>query len=560
MRLDIHKKVVYKGMQTTQGRIIFNNLLPKGYIEKFGFVNKPVTKKVLNEILENVYLYFNNHLKDTIARIQETALLYGTIFNRSLPLDDLQLPDDLKKKLKQIEKSEDMVKVTELIKEIAKEYKEYLKKIDSPLYDLFESKASKGKVEPMVVSKGIVRNIDGETQLIKSSLSDGFTPVEYFNSGNSARGGLADRVLNTSHTGYLERKLIYAASGALLSNDKDCRTQRTFDIVYSNKLKNLLIGRYFVDVNGKLNLITPSTIKLFSTGDVIKLRSPIYCKSKDICKTCYGKLSEKVNTKEIGVMAGQVLGERGTQVIMKSFHTGGTVEWKKINIFTLIHRFNSSYTLNQLKTLIDQKDYEIYTKTDIKVIFDKKIVQNVIDYQNKTITLDTANFRTLDKYNNILVWSFDESVIFAFDELKQEDIYYTFVVKSGGLIFKILPSANAVNYNYMRKIFEQSIPSDNEYQLYYRVLDVYSELGTVDSVHFETIISEICRDPDNPSNPYRYRNEFDKPPLIVSIKEIPYLNNAKLGLFFENPQKALEYGLVQEEERATSITNLVEKF
>jgi len=555
---DIYKEVKYKNITTTKGRLIFNKALPDNYEAKFGYINEPINSKLLNQILKRVYVYFNNSLYDTIQTLKMLSIAYSTVFTKSVPLGDMHLPPEIQKELNAVMKSNDLVWISGQLKELTKKYKDHLEKVKSPLFDLVESGSSKSKLEQLAIAKGLIKGVDNEPYIVKGNFSKGLTSSEFFESGNSARGGLADRVLNTAHTGYLERKLIYAGSCALLDNKQDCNTDKTLDLIYDTKYKDMLIGRYCVMDNNKLQLLTQESIKMFATGDKIKLRSPLYCTASNICKTCYGKLADKINSKNVGVIAAQVLGERGTQSIMRTFHTGGAVDYKKVNLFLQLSRFNPQYNISSIEALFAQDNYDVYCKTDTKLFLAKEKYKPMIDFSNKIIQMDTIDFFTIVPNGKVLRWILDEGCTIKFQEFEEEENYFSFVFKTKDLLLQFTPAISNINFVLMRQIFEQSVESISEVQLYYRVLDIYHSLGMMSSVHIETIISEICRDPDNISLLYRHSKKWDKPPYLASIKEVPYLNNPLLGLFFENPQKSIEYGLVTPESRESSILGLIE--
>jgi hypothetical protein len=127
-----------------------------------------------------------------------------------------------------------------------------------------------------------------------------------------------DRVLNTASTGYTSRKLAYLLNSVEIDPMlKDCGTKLTLDIKLDPDLIKRLKGRYVVR-RGKLEEFNPNEYK---NGDVVHLRSPIFCKSIKMCHTCYGKLLEVHKSPYAGIVAAQIVGERGTQLIMRSFHS-----------------------------------------------------------------------------------------------------------------------------------------------------------------------------------------------------------------------------------------------
>ncbi len=189
------------------------------------------------------------------------------------------------------------------------------------LYNLVESGSTKGWDQPIqiLVAKGVMADPTGKIlPPIKGSLSDGLTPTEYFNAAGGSRAGIIDRVINTEDTGYTARKLAFLLNSVELDwMLKDCGTELTLDIKLDSDIISRLKGRYVVR-RGKVEEFDPKNYKI---GSIVHLRSPIFCKSMKICHICYGKLLEIHKSPYVGVIAAQNIGERNTQLIMRSFHS-----------------------------------------------------------------------------------------------------------------------------------------------------------------------------------------------------------------------------------------------
>ena len=141
---------------------------------------------------------------------------------------------------------------------------------------------------------------------------------------------MVDRALNTATTGYLTRKLVYLLNSTEAHPTlKDCKTKRVLTLRLTKDYISRLSGRYILK-GGRPVLFKPEDYK---TGDIIKLRSPVYCQSNKVCHTCYGELLKRHKTPYIGILAGSSVGERGTQLIMRTFHTGGAATMAKHDMF-----------------------------------------------------------------------------------------------------------------------------------------------------------------------------------------------------------------------------------
>jgi DNA-directed RNA polymerase subunit beta' len=256
---------------------------------------------------------------------------FATIISPTITLDDIEIPKEIyemKEKLDKLPIEEADI----LLSKMEKMLVEHMK--NTGLSDLILSGAGKGWGQPMqiLVAKGIISDPKGRILTpIKGSFSDGLSTTEFFDASQGARKGLADRVLNTSSTGYLSRKLSYVLNTVELDlYKKDCGTKRTLKLKLDSDLIKRLIGRYVLK-GGELILFENGD---FKPGDIIELRSPIYCESKKICHTCYGELLKRHKTPYVGILASQILGERGTQLIMRTFHTGGAVTIKKKDVLS----------------------------------------------------------------------------------------------------------------------------------------------------------------------------------------------------------------------------------
>ena len=116
----------------------------------------------------------------------------------------------------------------------------------------------------------------------------------------------------------MTRKLLFVCAPVQADPyTKDCGTKRVLDIKLTDDIISRLGGRFIIDRNGRLVEFKSED---FNSGQMIKLRSPIYCKSQKVCQVCYGKLLKTLQSTYIGVHSAFVIGERGTQLIMKNFH------------------------------------------------------------------------------------------------------------------------------------------------------------------------------------------------------------------------------------------------
>lgn len=311
--------VKYRGELTTAGKAIFNYCLPPRYPYQKDIATRAVVGKILQTLSEKATPEL---FKATINKLRNQSFKWATITAPNMSLDQFELPKEIyqiKEKLKTSTPEQAQVLLEGAQKIVQKELK------DTGFGDLVEAGSTKGWGQPMqiLVAKGIIADPDGNVlDPIAGSFADGLSNEDFFKASQGARKGIIDRVINTADTGYMARKLAYLLNTVELSRDlKDCKTTGTLDLKLTADLAKRLTGRYVLK-GGTLMSFKEAKIKI---GEIIHLRSPIYCKSPKMCHACYGKLLERHKSPYVGILASMIIGERGTQLIMKTFHTGGAV-------------------------------------------------------------------------------------------------------------------------------------------------------------------------------------------------------------------------------------------
>ena len=368
-----------KVIETTVGRIIFNEILPDG----FPFVNEVLDKKKVSKLISKIYDMFGNEVTaDTLDKIKETGFLYATKAGISISISDLIVPSKkweiVQKAMKEAEKvwqqyvngiitkgerhnkvidiwSQATNEVAKLMFEelesskIVENGKEYPGSFN-PVYMMATSGArgSRDQIRQLAGMRGLMAKHSGEfiETPIRSNFREGLSVVEYFISTYGARKGLADTALKTAVAGYLTRRLVDVAQDVVITNE-DCGTLNGLTvsaIIESGEiivpLKDRIVGRYAAE--DILDPYTDETIvkrneeiteeiadKIESVGiEEVKIRSVLTCEQRQgICAKCYGRdLAQKklVDIGEaVGIIAAQSIGEPGTQLTMRTFHIGG---------------------------------------------------------------------------------------------------------------------------------------------------------------------------------------------------------------------------------------------
>lgn len=313
--------VLYNGDTTTIGKVIFNSCLPN----KYPFINKQVSSKDIGKLITDINMkYGDQEAKNTASKLKDVGFKFATIMAPNISIRDTQLSPQILKVKQNLEKME-LEQQIDAISKMQTILKSNLKDSGSSLYDLVESGSTKGWDQPsqMFVAKGIIADPEGNVlPAIKDSLSEGLKPKEYFVATAGARKGIIDRVISTADTGYTTRQLVFLLNSVECDLYlTDCGTDKYITLKLTNDLMSRLTGRYIV----KGDRVFEFDKKDFKEGDIIHLRSPIFCKSPKICHTCYGNLLKLHKTPYVGVLAGQQVGERGTQQIMRTFHKGGAI-------------------------------------------------------------------------------------------------------------------------------------------------------------------------------------------------------------------------------------------
>lgn len=332
------KKTKNRSINMSLGRVWFNLILPDNYAK---LIDEPVNKKLANSILSEIAEKFSaEEAAAALTKISKEIFKICSINPVSFSSKGMILPPEIQKmKEERLSKDTSPEDFGKILKEIAEEYvKNYLN--DEGIRNIIESNSSISIIEwaVLMVAKGPTLNIEDEiSKPITSSLADGYTGEEFYDAASEARRMYYIRSVGTSEPGYLARQVTFANANSTLTSD-DCGTKKYLSLFIRESILPTIQGRYYLDeLEGKLVKIT-KTSKI--TNKTILLRSPLYCKDKKgICKTCYGELSNKIQSKHIGIIAGTVINDSGIEgYAMKARHQATQVNLKPVD-FTqdLIH-------------------------------------------------------------------------------------------------------------------------------------------------------------------------------------------------------------------------------
>lgn len=286
---------------TTAGRVIFNSALPSNH----SFVNEPVNAKVVNKLLDKIIQQDKNEFARTIDKLCKMGFEYATKYPQTISLDMLMVPESLKKMARDLEKELNVNKQIAILDEMDTKLMDYLRDHQKGLYITIASGAGKGgsQLRQVMVAKGLISNASGELlPPIGKSLLDGFDSETYLESAAGSRKGLIDKALNTAHGGYAYRKMVFAMGTAECDiTNADCGTKRGMKLKLTQELFSRMNGRYFI--NPKTKVIEQLTKNYI--GQIMEIRSPMFCKSRRICRTCYGDLIYQIQSQNAGVLAAQ---------------------------------------------------------------------------------------------------------------------------------------------------------------------------------------------------------------------------------------------------------------
>jgi len=364
-------------IQTTAGRCIFNDILPKG----MPFYNMIMSQRRLSRVISDCYEFAGAaETVNLLDQIKNLGFKHATLAGLSFGITDLKIPhrkqeiiEETEKKVGKIHKNYNDGVLTEgerynqvidawtnarvaVTNEMMRGLKDdktadgrpYL----NPIYLMSDSGArgSVDQIQQLAGMRALMAKPSGEIieTPIKSNFREGLTVLEYFSSTHGARKGLADTALKTANSGYLTRKLIDVAQNVIVI-ERDCQTLQGITKSAANAprgesidvpLSQLIIGRTARD--NIRNPITDEMIvrenevidykaaaKIEALGlDAIRVRSPLTCDSPfGVCAKCYGwDMSTGLLVEEgsaVGIVAAQSIGEPGTQLTLRTFHTGG---------------------------------------------------------------------------------------------------------------------------------------------------------------------------------------------------------------------------------------------
>ncbi|MDD3875065.1 MAG: DNA-directed RNA polymerase subunit beta' [Bacteroidales bacterium] len=440
VKVDVNEngQIINKMIETTVGRVLFNQVVPQGY----GFINELLTKKALRDYIGDVLKKTNTALTaqflDDIKSLGFRMAFEGCL---SFKLSDIFIPEEKEKIIKDADEEVDSImlnygsgfitnterynqiidvwthansKLTNiLIKQISQDQDGF-----NPVFMMLDSGArgSKEQIRQLSGMRGLMakpqKSASQGGEIIEnpilSNFKEGLSILEYFISTHGARKGLADTALKTADAGYLTRRLVDVAQDVIIT-EEDCGTLRGLTISALKKneeivesLYDRILGRVtlfdiYHPLTGDLIIsageeINESHGKLIEASPLesIEIRSVLTCESTNgVCAKCYGRnlsMGKMVQRGEaVGVIAAQSIGEPGTQLTLRTFHVGGIAS----NIATASRveaKYDGILMIDELKSVETTDE----NGNVFDVVIGRSAEMRIID-KNTKITLMTNN-------------------------------------------------------------------------------------------------------------------------------------------------------------------------
>ena len=378
-KVDEEGNEKHKKVETTVGRIIYNKGIPQdlGFVDRTDpenefepEINFVVNKKKLGKIIEKSINKFGlNRSAELLDYIKATGFKYSTIGGITVSIEDVKVPEAKKEILEKAQAQVDnvlkqykrgLITEEERYQTVIKIWEQATDDVKNAMRDTFTqlnpmfmmsdsgARGNLDQLKQIAGMRGLMASTTGKTVEIpiKSSFREGLDALEYFISAHGARKGLSDTALRTADSGYLTRRLV-DVSQDIIVREHDCGTHDGITLTaikdgnqVIESLQERLIGRYPLEdikdpATGELIIDTNTIIndkiadKIVEAGiEEVRVRSVFGCRTKSgVCSKCYGMglaSREEANIGEtVGIIAAQSIGEPGTQLTMRTIHSGG---------------------------------------------------------------------------------------------------------------------------------------------------------------------------------------------------------------------------------------------
>ena len=559
--LDSNNELVDKIIDTTVGRVLFNEKVP----ERAGFINEVLTKKSLRDIIGDILKITS--VPETAEFLDEIKTLgYKFAFQGGLSfsLGDIIIPNEKFEMINSANKQVDAIRSNynmglitnnerynqvidiwtstnaELTELSMKRIREDQQGFNS-VYMMLDSGArgSKEQIRQLTGMRGLMakpkKSTAGGGEIIEnpilSNFKEGLSILEYFISTHGARKGLADTALKTADAGYLTRRLVDVSQDVIITED-DCGTLRGINVSalkkneeVVEKLGDRIVGRtslqdVYDPITGELLVKSGELINELiadkienSSVETVEVRSALTCESKrGICAKCYGRnlaTGKDVQMGEaVGVVAAQSIGEPGTQLTLRTFHVGG-IAGNISEENSVISKFDGNIEIEDLKT-VKGKNNE---GEEVEIVISRTSEIKISD-PNTGLTLSN---------NNIPYGSF----LYVKNKKK---------IKKGTLVCEWDPYNGVIISDYAGKISYENIEQGLTYEVEIDEQTGFQEKVIIESrnkkliptLHVKNSKNEIIRSYNLPVGAHLVVNDGDKIDLGKILVKIPR-KSAKTG-------------------------------
>ncbi len=455
-----------KTIDTTIGRVIFNQIVPK----EIGFVNELLSKRTISNIISTCYRKLGNKVAaDFLDELKALGFAYATRSGASIGLDDIVIAPEKGMFVDVAQKEVDEIQMlyehgvitdgerynkiidiwTKVTADVAEAMFQRLRRDKNgfnPLYMMSDSGArgSKEQIRQLAGMRGLMakpqKSLTGQTgEIIENPITanffEGLSVIEYFISTHGARKGLADTALKTADAGYLTRRLVDVAQDVIVT-EYDCGTILGQDITDLKEgeeiiepLADRVLGRVLAadiidpvsnEVVAKRGDLIEEAIadKINNSSiEIVRVRTELTCESKQgVCVLCYGRnmaTGELVDVGEaVGVMAAQSIGEPGTQLTLRTFHIGGTAA-RIASESDITTKVDGKVKFSSMRTVLNKQGEPVVTgrngKIEILDSDDRMIASYNTPYGAKLKIKDGQNVKKgevlyiTDPYSSVII-------------------------------------------------------------------------------------------------------------------------------------------------------------
>jgi DNA-directed RNA polymerase subunit beta' len=435
-KIDLHARVKVRVekeiIETSVGRVLFNQIVPKA----MGYLNELLTKKRLRQLIGLCFRQAGlARTVEFLDKLKEMGFITATAGGLSVSIADVVVPADkddiIARAQKEVDKIEEyyhsgVITEGERYNKIIDTWSNVTNKVADKLYSELQShkqgfntfymmmdsqaRGSKEQIRQLAGMRGLMAKPQkagqSAAELIEnpiiSNFKEGLTILEYFISTHGARKGLADTALKTADAGYLTRRLHDVAQDVVVSDD-DCGTIRGVDMralkdgeEVKEPLYERILGRTsLLDVSDPITgeklvaagqIITEEVAEAIekSAVEMITIRSVLTCESRrGVCAKCYGRnmaTGQLVDTGEaVGTIASQSIGEPGTQLTLRTFHTGGTASLSLSQ--SQIHaKFDGIIQFENMRLVAYQGD-----ESEVNVVVSRSAVINIVEPESNRV-------------------------------------------------------------------------------------------------------------------------------------------------------------------------------